>query len=279
MSLMLSWKDIVQKYITGHSDKICKVTRPLHERLGVVYFTYHKIDLDGRYTVLVDRPDWAEHYVEHEFYKEDPFLRHPSMYSSGFTMMNNQGSQNYQDTVIAIGKNVFNLESCVMLIEKEDDHVEFFGFSIGPDCTRLQNVYLNHKNLLRSFATHFKKELRSPLEKMEEEADTLISLKGDDYFNKELISPELSLEDQLSLYEEFGNSDEIALAEKLSKREKQCLSHMLTGCSAKETAALLKLSPRTIESYFENIKNKLACNHKSDLFRLSSTLKHMGLLP
>jgi hypothetical protein len=29
----------------------------------VSYFTYHRIYTEGKYTVLLDRPDWAEHYV------------------------------------------------------------------------------------------------------------------------------------------------------------------------------------------------------------------------
>jgi hypothetical protein len=45
---MPSWKQIVQDYIVKHSDKIKKTTRPLKDHLGVSYFTYHRIDLDGK---------------------------------------------------------------------------------------------------------------------------------------------------------------------------------------------------------------------------------------
>ncbi|HSX26735.1 MAG TPA: ester cyclase [Chlamydiales bacterium] len=64
----------------------------------------------------------------------------------------------------------------------------------------------------------------------------------------------------------------------LSKRERECLTHLIQGKTAKETAALLKLSPRTVESYFENIKEKLKCSHKGDLFTTAQILEKLELL-
>lgn len=52
----------------------------------------------------------------------------------------------------------------------------------------------------------------------------------------------------------------------LTQREKQCLFLFLSGKTALETALELSLSPRTIEFYFENIKDKLDCANKRELF-------------
>ncbi|MBL0941720.1 MAG: helix-turn-helix transcriptional regulator [Alphaproteobacteria bacterium] len=51
----------------------------------------------------------------------------------------------------------------------------------------------------------------------------------------------------------------------LSEREKDCLKCLILGMTAKEIARELSLSPRTIESYLENIKNKMCCYSKSQL--------------
>ena len=64
----------------------------------------------------------------------------------------------------------------------------------------------------------------------------------------------------------------------LSKRERECLIFLLQGKTAKETAANLGLSPRTVESYFENIKKKLECWHKGDLFETALILERLELL-
>ena len=43
----------------------------------------------------------------------------------------------------------------------------------------------------------------------------------------------------------------------LSERELQCLCLLARGYTMKESAQELKLSPRTVESYLDNIKTKL----------------------
>jgi len=53
--------------------------------------------------------------------------------------------------------------------------------------------------------------------------------------------------------------------DRLTKREMECLSYILQGRTLKETADILQLSKRTVETYFENIKNKLGCKNKTEL--------------
>lgn len=52
---------------------------------------------------------------------------------------------------------------------------------------------------------------------------------------------------------------------KLTRRELECVFLLTRGKSAKEISVLLSLSKRTIESYIENIKNKMHCNNKAEL--------------
>jgi DNA-binding CsgD family transcriptional regulator len=275
---MLSWKEIVQNYIIKHSDKIKKVTRPLRERLNVGYFTYHRVDKKGKYTVLLDRPDWAEHYVEEKYFLTDPYMRHPDMYKSGFTLIENHGSEEHRKKILKDGKEIFNLDLGLMLIEKSEDCVEFFGFCTNKATSQLEQVYLNQPGLLKSYASHFKKEMRPILLPMEGEASSLINLKGKDFHTKELIHPGVDSPTLKAYLKDMGKAREIDLAGQLSRREKQCIRLLLAGKSAKDTAAILKLSHRTIEFYFENIKNKLSCSTKQEIFFLGQQFQELGLL-
>jgi len=54
----------------------------------------------------------------------------------------------------------------------------------------------------------------------------------------------------------------------LSRREIECLQCLIDGLSAKETGALLFLSPRTVETYLNHIKDKLKCRTKRDIISL-----------
>lgn len=68
-------------------------------------------------------------------------------------------------------------------------------------------------------------------------------------------------------------------APKLSAQERLCLHYLLFGNTAQETANEMKISPRTVESYLENAKNKLSCDHKRELFKASFFLDRLNLLP
>lgn len=55
------------------------------------------------------------------------------------------------------------------------------------------------------------------------------------------------------------------LEKQLTKRELQCLFHLLQGRSAKQIAYALKLSNRTVESYLINIRHKLNLANSREL--------------
>lgn len=274
--MSLKWKDIVQDYIIRHSDKIQKVTRPLHEKLDVGYFTYHRIDTQGNYTVLVDRPDWAEFYVQTQYYLDDPYLRHPDVYKPGLCAMQHHGTDTYKERIMHDGKEIFHLDYNVLLIEKSADYVEFFGFVANAGKNRLEGVVLNHPYFLKTFAAHFKRELSPILLPMRESASSLINLKGADFFNRELIHPHTDIS---ALIAECGMGDLVRKTARLSPQEKRCLQRIGLGESAKEIGAVLQISSRTVEFYVENIKNKLACTTKQELISVAQKCDEFSLLP
>lgn len=54
----------------------------------------------------------------------------------------------------------------------------------------------------------------------------------------------------------------------LTKREAQCLQHLLQGHSAKVTGSILFLSQRTVEEYLNNIRKKFKARSKLELISL-----------
>lgn len=64
----------------------------------------------------------------------------------------------------------------------------------------------------------------------------------------------------------------------LSEKERECLKYLLEGKTAKESAYLMKRSFRTIEYYFENIKNKLNCFSKRELIAIAHQLSQANEL-
>lgn len=276
---MLNWKNILQDYIIKHSDRIRKTTKPLRDHFGTSYFTYHRIDNSGKYTVLVDRPDWAEHYVDRQLFLDDPYLKHPSTYQSGISLIGSLGSKKYKESILQDGKKILNMDLGAVLIQKSDNFVEFFGLCANKEKSSLEDLYLNHPTLLKSFASHFKKELTPILTQMEQENFSLIDLKGQGFFNpKEPPSQSITPATTLAYLDDLGMRCEIEKAKKLSLRERQCLKLLIADKSAKETASILGLSSRTVEHYFENIKNKLSCWSKHEVLQIAKNLESLELL-
>lgn len=278
MVCMLDWQEIVEEYIIKHSNRIQKVTKPLRELFGVTYCTYHRIDRDGKYTVLLDRPDWAEHYVSKKFYLTDPFLRNPDVYQSGACFIESFGTPEYKESVLKSGKTFFKADTAILLIDKQEDGVSFFGVTGDNSSCDLRKLSLNHLPILQAFHAHFASELDTILQEMQQGAAPLSNLKGKDYFCKTPIRPTIAPEAHRQLLKSLGLADYYEKAHLLTKRERDCLKLLLDGKSIKETASLLSLSYRTVEHYYENIKAKIGVHTRSALFTFARKLQSLSLL-
>lgn len=51
----------------------------------------------------------------------------------------------------------------------------------------------------------------------------------------------------------------------LTGREADCIYFMLDGHTIKSVGSQLQLSPRTVEYYLQNVKDKLGCHKKTDV--------------
>lgn len=54
----------------------------------------------------------------------------------------------------------------------------------------------------------------------------------------------------------------------LTKRELETLNLLLAGKTAKETARLLNISPRVVDEYLENLRRKLNCRKKIEIYKV-----------
>lgn len=66
---------------------------------------------------------------------------------------------------------------------------------------------------------------------------------------------------------------------RLSTRELECLFFLLRGKTTKVIARILNLSPRTVESYIDQVKSKLACASKEELIEKAIHEGYQSVLP
>ncbi|MDR3625169.1 MAG: helix-turn-helix transcriptional regulator [Chlamydiales bacterium] len=275
---MLIWKELVQNQIIKHSDQILKTTQPLKEHFGASVFVYNRIQNDGKYMTLCDSPTFSELYVEKKMFLLDPYMREPKVYKSGMCLTEHQGSDEFKTEMVWFCNEVLQMGIDIVLIEKHENEVEIFNF-IGPKTCFLQNVYTNHPELLRSFAHHFRQQQNELINRVwADDALSLPLLKGPDYYVEDPIYPEINIDLRLAFLKDLGMKNIIEKLESLSPRERACLKLLAQDKTAKETALLLNLSPRTIEAYFENIKNKFSCWNKYEILKIARDLESLGIL-
>lgn len=115
-------------------------------------------------------------------------------------------------------------------------------------------------------------------EQMENEFVSLFELEGTNQYHDSPVHPNIDSATCKSFLKDCGMETLVKKANLLSDRERQCLKSFLSGKFSKETANDLHLSQRTIEFYFENIKNKLTCLNKREVFSVAKEMEDMGIL-
>lgn len=272
---MITWEEIIQRYLVKYSNQISRVTKPLADSFNLKCIDYIKTYDNGRFIYLTDRPDTAEYSASMQMYRIDPCFKKSTFYQPGFFWLVSRGSDEFKNCFSKVTAK-FDIHDPLLLIENGFNYVEMFCFSGGTE-EAIRTMHSEHSQLLRIFTKYYREELGPVLNKMEEESYSLIDLQGEGFYanDKNSTVDRKKVEEFLNA---MGKHEEVRKASSLSSRERDCLRLLIHGNSAKDSAAELKLSPRTIEFYLDNAKNKLNCSSKRELFSIASELKNLGLL-
>lgn len=258
--------------INNVSCQIKKLTRPLKEFLNISYFSYQSIDTKGNYHSLSDRPDWTNFYVEQNLILKSTLLRHPRFHETGLYILSDSGAINW--VMPCLRK--FSIGNTIIFMEKGKDQVELFGFSAYTEEKNSTERLLQDQLLLKKYCPYFKKKSAFLLK--EQEPLNLTNCRGEDFVSGSPIFSPSNKTEQLKFLSTIDKTFTYELAEKLTSREKDCLYLLSQGYFMINIGRELKLSPRTIEHYLENCKNKLSIYSREDLIQFANTLKETGFL-
>ena len=184
-------------------------------------------------------------------------MKHPSLFQSGYIMTQSCSDPFKQQKMQQIHQVNFSL----LKIQQTPDYVEGFIFSVKNHELKDSDFFLNKIHLINKFACYFKREAKSIIGKALSEGYNLKKMLGPSFYQ-----PDFSLAPLLN--NDLKNQQFLKKISPLTAREQQCLDLFKQGRSAQATAAILNLSQRTVEHYFENIKMKLGCQSKMELLEL-----------
>lgn len=237
-------------------DKITEICKPLFENFPISYFNYMYKYQDGTLGALITNGDWMDYYLQRDY----PLLIngqkiHPWTVNIPLCALDDAAVQ-------------FNLYNGILSEKAHKDCIEVLEFA-SPNPSSSPIEFCCNKNLLNQFFLYFKSKARDLIKVIEKEPLCLSKEKFSNIKDSNPLPPS---------YLEFiqsvrTNKVHFKLKSKdifFSRREYEVLYLLASGSSTKEAAAILKLSPRTIESYLYRAKNKtnqLTTNQLLEVFR------------
>jgi DNA-binding CsgD family transcriptional regulator len=221
------------KPIFALARDVKEVCRPFFSQLGINYFDYFRFYPNNTFVGLASNGDWVEHFFKRR-------------YTMGSTLKNSGIHlwEAYQSVEAVQEAREYSHDFGVSMFNQTPEYIEYFDFATDSNNRQIISTYYN-TDALHKCAEYFK-----------ENAGHLI--------NKAAANPIIipnSMQGNLIPDNDFVNNNSTAL----TPQQLQCAIYLVKGFTIKEIGKILKLSPRTVGHYIENIKEKYQCSQKYEL--------------
>jgi DNA-binding CsgD family transcriptional regulator len=245
------------------SNDIASICSPL-KIIGISYFTLYRVYKDGYRSIYTNNPDWIHFYYLNSYYKNAGINLEKTPTEFVFwSTVKNINIMRQRDASLAA--NGFGIYQGVTLIAKEERYVDFYSFGATNDRADTEKWLIYNLDLLKRFIYYFRSTAVNILRQSEQNKIYVPNSK-DFLILGTVVNPEDSKKAEFlraTQINKFYINDDVYL----TKREIDCAKKMIIGSSIKETARELKLSPRTVEEYINNIKIKTGSNTKSCMIK------------
>jgi DNA-binding CsgD family transcriptional regulator len=245
--------DLVKQYTIKHDRLLKSICAPLKEAFGIDSFIYYIIEEDGRFGILSNHAEQAECYYTEELYLKNPFMVHPKLLRSGCALVPAITDPCFQE----LFREQFQIHYLLLITKRTGNAIECFLFSSKELNPHTCAEFFAKSDVLHKFTLYFKRKAEALITEMLSDGFNLKEAKGGAFFKHDPLTP-LSNHNGATL--KF-----LKTVFPLSIREEECLELFKQGKSSQSTAATLGLSQRTVEHYFDNIKDKLGCSSKWEL--------------
>lgn len=276
---MKDFVNLVYQYSIKEQKRIKKLCEPL-KQFGLSGFWHETMSQDGHFSCLLSEGELGEYFADNKLYKGHPGFRHPDLMTRtvDFPDMLYGLDEKYDSTQGVIRKK-FQSDQILHLRERIGDTTYLYGFSSTPNRIGIRDIYINYTSLLWKFIRYFREEAKDLITNVYENQIHIAPHCGED-FHRVLITDaaQLKLKNINCFLEMIGEVDRIDFLPDFTRRELDCVHGYLRGLSARQLADELKISKRTVEHYLENVKDKLCCRSRAELFERLQLLKSCQLL-
>lgn len=247
------------------AEDMRSLSTPLLTHLGITYFAFKRTFNDGSKIYLFNNADYYAHYFSQGHYLVGNREGNAKIYKSSYDLWDylpdprglyNEASEQ------------FNISHGLTITRKHEEYCDFFFFATTRDNSQIKRIYLNRREALEKFCDHFLIAGKNIIASATREKVILPYQP-----NLHLPPSDIFIDDFLKNI----SASEPALV-KLTTRELDCARYLIHGKTNKEIAKELKISPRTVEEYINNLRQKFSCKSKAALISLLCNQAATGII-
>lgn len=252
---------------------LSSICEPLFNNFGLTVFSYSHFLNDGTYLDICTNTQWQKHYIEQ--FGSSTFVKHfaKQVYDKDtqYILWDNRTDIPREEIFCRFITDScnFNIWNGFSIYKKYENSLEACHFATNKENYEIANFYINSIDLLHHFILYFK-------EKAEKIIDTSNPNKLIFLEDRSPLNDSSKIKESERKFQDFIHQtvvkrfslDTTHGSIVISKREAECMHHLSTNKTVKEIARSMELSPRTVESYLDNIKRKSKCYNKSELVNL-----------
>ncbi len=251
-------------------ESSCSIRDEVNSLLSVTpinFFHFSRYSNDGNWQGLSINEKTFQRLLEEEYFA-DYFKDYDfSLIQNGNFFMKDLPMNSREKKYIDECETLCKIGNLFMISKKNKLHCDFYIF--GADISlNLTNYYINKLDFMYKMCSIIETKLKDVLRNLPKiclpKSDLLCSPYFNDFKNQEHSLDILNL--QLLNLSSLGSNFTF------TRREQQCLNYLLKGYSAKQTAAALALSPRTVENHLEGLKEKFFVKTKKEIIHIFEKL-------
>lgn len=229
------------------------------KKLNITYFAHARITLDKKFSTIGTNPAFTEHYIKNKYYALDIHMADDKRFGNFFVWDGIDFSEKLCAEASSLGVN-----NPFTIIHRGPNGTDYYHFANDSSHKQINQVYLANIDLLQLFISHFNENIKQS-KSLYKAYDLTFDLQS--HHNIDFEDPSISFNRSQFLQDiQEKKLAHLQIADSsLTKRQSEVLQWVLCGKTIKETSKILGLSERTVGHYFENIKNKLNVDSRSEL--------------
>jgi DNA-binding CsgD family transcriptional regulator len=248
-------------YQDKYTDDIRDIAGAFFEQLNATFFSHVRVSHHGMFKVLMSETSLSKHYVDQRLPIRFSYGKGIRLHS-GCYLLNGLCSIATPEQ-LDLNREIFNFDHFIYLVDKQETWDDLFILATTPENNAFENLVLNNLDFIKHGLHYYKYKTR----KIFTQAPGV--LYPSHYFMQQeaLLCNKLHFDtDRLQKILVSIKGVEIVI----SRQEYRCLGFFTKNLTVKEIAQEMNLSPRTVETYLNNLKNKLRCQNSLELANIAS---------